>query len=136
MMRADVKTVPVTATIDQFRASFPLGSTQRVIAVDEAGRYVGIVSVPHAYLPDGKPTSDAEHPTSLQDLLRCQECMVVPGMNAKEAALLFQQSNSEELAVVDHPNSRRVVGLLTEGHLLRRYAEEVDRARKDLAGEG
>ena len=26
--------------------------------------------------------------------------------------------------------------MLTEGHLLRRYAEELDKARRDLSGEG
>ena len=30
---------------------------------------------------------------------------------------------------------RTVVGLLTEGHLLRRYAEELEKARRDLSGE-
>jgi CIC family chloride channel protein len=29
-----------------------------------------------------------------------------------------------------------VLGLLTESHLMRRYAEELDKARRDLSGEG
>jgi CIC family chloride channel protein len=39
------------------------------------------------------------------------------------------------LAVVDDKYDRTVVGLLTEGHLLRRYAEELEKARRDLSGE-
>ena len=36
----------------------------------------------------------------------------------------------------DRAGSRRVIGLLTEAHALRRYSEELDRARRDLVGEG
>lgn len=32
--------------------------------------------------------------------------------------------------------ARKVVGLLTEGHLMRRCAGELDKARRDLSGEG
>lgn len=56
-------------------------------------------------------------------------------MNVKAAADIFARSGSEELPVVDNFANRRVVGLLTEAHLLRRYAEELDKARKDLSGE-
>jgi CIC family chloride channel protein len=38
--------------------------------------------------------------------------------------------------VVDGPGTRKVIGLLTEAHALRRYAEELDRARRDLVGAG
>ena len=31
--------------------------------------------------------------------------------------------------------SRRPIGLLTEAHVLRRYTEELERVRRDLAGE-
>ena len=52
--------------------------------------------------------------------------MLSPAMNAQAAATLFEQSASEELAVVDNMDRRKVVGLLTEAHLLRRYAEVRD----------
>jgi CIC family chloride channel protein len=48
----------------------------------------------------------------------------------------FDHAESEALAVVDGASSRKVIGLLTEAHALRRYAEELDRARRDLIGEG
>jgi CIC family chloride channel protein len=49
---------------------------------------------------------------------------------------MFDAAESEALAVIDGPASRKVIGLLTEAHALRRYAEELDRARRDLVGEG
>lgn len=60
---------------------------------------------------------------------------LVPSMNVTDAAKAFEATNSEELAVVDSLKTLRVVGLLTEQHLLRRYAEEFDKARLDLAGD-
>ncbi|MER8384019.1 hypothetical protein NKJ46_09630 [Mesorhizobium sp. M0166] len=38
--------------------------------------------------------------------------------------------------MVEDFTDRKVVGLLTEGHLMQRYAEELDKARRDLSGGG
>jgi CIC family chloride channel protein len=56
-------------------------------------------------------------------------------MNAKEAMALFDSIETEALAVVDSRENLKVLGLLTESHTLRRYAEELDRRRRELAGE-
>jgi CIC family chloride channel protein len=37
--------------------------------------------------------------------------------------------------VVDGASSMRVIGMLTEQYALRRYAEELDRWRRDVSGE-
>ncbi len=55
-------------------------------------------------------------------------------MSAKEAMALFEAAESEALAVVDGTRPRRVIGLLTEAHLLRRYGEELDRRRQEEVG--
>ena len=47
---------------------------------------------------------------------------------------IFDRSESEALAVVENRESLKVLGLLTEGFALRRYAEELDKARQGLAG--
>ena len=39
------------------------------------------------------------------------------------------------LAVVDSPVSRHAIGLLSESHTLRRYAEESEQRRRELIGE-
>lgn len=62
--------------------------------------------------------------------------MLVPSMNVQSAAETFQRTGAEELAVLEDFTDRKVVGLLTEGHLMRRYAEELDKARRDLSGGG
>jgi CIC family chloride channel protein len=132
LMRADVRTVRSDATIAAFRHDFPLGSTQRAVAVDAEGRYAGMIAVPDAHLA----SLDAEADTQdLGKLLRYEDHVLYPWMNIKEAAEVFEDSESEALAVVDSPNSRHVIGLLTEAHVLRRYSEELEKARRDLAGE-
>ena len=58
-----------------------------------------------------------------------------PQMTVKDAASLFEHAEADALAVVDNPDSRRVIGLLTEAYALRRYSEELERRRKELSGE-
>jgi CIC family chloride channel protein len=48
---------------------------------------------------------------------------------------LFDSIEAEALAVVDSRENMKVLGLLTESHTLRRYSEELDRRRRELAGE-
>ncbi|MCA9753108.1 MAG: chloride channel protein, partial [Gemmatimonadetes bacterium] len=49
LMRRDLRTVADDVTLAAFRRQFPLGSTTRVIAIDPAGHYAGIVPVPAAH---------------------------------------------------------------------------------------
>jgi CIC family chloride channel protein len=55
-------------------------------------------------------------------------------MNVKEAIAAFDRTESEALAVVDDPTHRRLLGVLTEAHAMRRYAEELDKVRQGLSG--
>ncbi|MDQ4060561.1 MAG: chloride channel protein, partial [Pseudomonadota bacterium] len=127
LMRRDLRTVRTDARLSAFRRSFPLGSTQRVVAVDEADRYAGLVLVPEAHLED----QEAER---VADLLRLTDQVLLPAMNAKEAMAAFEAAEAEALAVVDDPETRRVIGLLSEAHLLRRYGEELDKRRHEEVG--
>ncbi len=56
-------------------------------------------------------------------------------MNIKEAMALFDRAEAEALAVVDGPETRKVIGLLNETFAVRRYAEELDKSRSELIGE-
>lgn len=55
-------------------------------------------------------------------------------MNIREAIELFEKAEADALVVVEDPQSRQVIGTLTEQHALRRYAEELERSRRSLAG--
>jgi CIC family chloride channel protein len=141
MLRPSFKSVSADMNLADFCRSFPLGSGQRVIVLDAAGLYAGILLIANAHATlAGEGTADLRpdkiDPTDivLRELATYPDTMLVPAMTAEEAAHLFQAANSEELVVVDDAKSRHVLGLLTEQHLLRRYAEELEKARRDLAG--
>ena len=131
MMRTDMRTVPADTPLEEFRKQFPLGSAQRVIALDADENYVGMIFVPDAHTS----SQDGDDP-SVRPLLRYADAVLVPPMNAKAAAAIFEKAKAEELAVVEGLKSRQVVGLLTEAHLIRRYSEELEKAHRDLSGEG
>jgi CIC family chloride channel protein len=132
LMRRDVRTIRDETMLSAFRRDFPLGSTQRVIVVDEAERYAGIVVVAEAH---AETLDDAQSTTRIRELLRWKNDFLVPQLNAKQAAELFDNAESEALAVVDGRDTRKVIGLLTESHTLRRYSEELDKRRREMAGE-
>jgi CIC family chloride channel protein len=131
MMRTDVRSVLSTMPVDAFRSLFPLGSTQRVVVTDTTGRYAGIIQV-----ADIHSNSSSEEGETIQSFCRNADKMLFPTMSAQTAAKVFDEAESEELVVVDDASSRHVIGLLTETHLFRRYAEELDKARRSLSGEG
>ena len=103
-------------------------SATQVVLVDEAGRYAGLVSVPEAHAAPPETGS-------LEALARHKEAVLLPGTNARDAMAAFEAAEAEALAVVDGP-ARRVLGLLTEAHLLRRYGEEIEKRRREESGIG
>ena len=129
MMRQDVQTVQAASTIAAFREAFPLSSTAYVIAVDGVDRYAGLILVADAHAAEAAPGQ------SLKNLLRHRDDTLLPGMAVKEAVLAFDRAEAEALAVVDSFLDRRVVGLLTEAYVLRRYAAALEGRRRDLTGE-
>jgi CIC family chloride channel protein len=129
MMRADVRTTPVEADVAAFREAFPLGSTNQVIAVDEEGRYAGMVLVAEAHAAELPAT------TPLRNILRHADHVVLPQMTAREAIAAFGKFEAEALAVVDSGERRQVLGLLSEAHTLRRFSDASERQRRELLGE-
>ncbi|ESY88565.1 chloride channel protein [Mesorhizobium sp. LNHC220B00] len=130
MMREDIRTIDASTTLAAFRKEFPLGSAQRVIAVDPGDEYVGVLIVAELHSdPSGSEVL-------VRDLAQYKDAVLVPSMNVQAAAETFQRAGAEELAVVEDFADHIVLGLLTEGHLMRRYAEELEKARRDLSAEG
>lgn len=122
---------PVRATFSAdgtqaaFRAAFPLGQIRHVTLLDGEGHYAGLVRVARVYSAgqDGPIGAFAQH----------RNAVLHPDMNVTEAAAVFGNADTEMLAVVD-PASGRALGQLHEVEALRRYAHEVEAARRDLSG--
>ncbi len=132
LMRHDIDTAFADSSIGSFLENYPLGSGHWVVATDPFDRYAGMIALTdaHGLQPDAERCKE---PLSTQ--LQKPETVLTPEMNIREAARVFENTESEALAVVASATNRHVVGLLTEKHLLRRYTEELDRVRKDLSGE-
>lgn len=123
MMRADIRKEPVSIGLAAFKEKFPLGSTQRVIMTHDDGRYAGMILVPEIY---ADPMERDSKTISLETYLRYKTDVLLPTMNARQAAALFDATQSEALAVVNDKIENRPIGLLTESHTLRRYSEELE----------
>ena len=129
MMRSDVRTTPAEAPVSSFREAFPLGSTSQVIAVDEDGRYAGVVVVAEAHAAELAATD------SVRGIVHHPDHMLLPQMTAQEAVSAFDRYEAEALPVVDTLERRQVIGLLSEAHALRRYSDASERQRRELLGE-
>jgi len=129
LMRQDLATVNANMGIEEFRDKFPLGSKNQVIAIDGNGRYVGLVLVADAHATDVEPTG------GLIDLLHFRDVVLHPGMNIQEAIAVFDAAEAESLAVVDIDGEHRPIGVLSEAHAMRRYAEESEQRRREVLGE-
>jgi CIC family chloride channel protein len=128
MMRRAQHNVQVGMSLAAFRQEFPLGAAQRVIVVDSEDRYAGIAYPADAH---GMPGAEGD----LSTILHHAGHFLLPGMSVKEALTVFEVAEADALAVLDGESTRQVLGLLTEQYALRRYSEELDRKRRELAGE-
>jgi CIC family chloride channel protein len=127
MMRPDVQTVPAATPIEDFRKQYPLGSATQVVAIHPDDTYAGTITVADAY---GDLEADV---TTIAPLLHHADTVLTPPMNVQEAARAFDRAEAEALVVVD--DRRTPIGLLTEAYVLRRYAEESERRRREAFGE-
>ena len=128
LMRPDVVTVNADMPVKEFRSKFPLGSKTQVIVVDAVGHYAGLVVVADAHAPD------IDIMNGLHAILHHRNIVLHPAMNIQEAIAIFDTAEAESLAVVE-TGDQRPVGILTEAHAMRRYAEESERQRREVIGE-
>jgi chloride channel protein, CIC family len=129
LMRSDLTTVSASMPLEEFRSKFPLGSKTQVVAVDAEGRYAGMALVAEAHAPD------LEAVNGLIDILHFQNVVLHPVMNIQEAIAVFDAAEAESLAVVEAGGQHRPIGVLSEAHAVRRYAEESEQRRREAVGE-
>src|SRR6185312_6576239 len=77
MMRREVRTVRAETPLSAFRRDFQLGTTQRVVALDEEDRYVGVILPPEAH-------ADTDGGHKVGDILHYTETVLLPQMTVKE----------------------------------------------------
>lgn len=127
MMQRGVETAPATMSIGEFRRRFPLGSTSKVVLVDSAARYAGIVETARAF--DAATEADVE----IGAVAELQGVALGPAEDVRSAIRAFDLSEADYLAVID--DSGAVLGTLSERFVHRRYADEVEKAQREMFGE-
>jgi CIC family chloride channel protein len=127
MMRRDARAAPASTTVAEFRRRFPLGSTSRVIATADDGRYLGIVTTAAIYGEDAEPDETIER------FVGARTAALTPESDIGQVMSTFDETGTDELAVVDRDG--QVLGFLSEAHARKRYAEELEKAQRDIYGE-
>ncbi len=131
MVRAP-PTTPAQATVRAFRDAYPLGSAHGVVAVDEAGRYRGLVLVPEAH---AVPLADGEDGGPISAVARLPQTTLHPDIDARSALAIFDAAQTDTLAVTERATGV-VVGTLSEAFVARRYAQESSLAARGVLGGG
>jgi CIC family chloride channel protein len=126
MMQRDTKTVPVSTTLTEFRRRFPLGSTSKVVLVDNASRYAGIVETAKAF-------DSANTDIDVAALGTLRDVALKPEQDVRSAIETFDLSEADYLAVIG--DDGQVLGTLSEHYVHRRYAAEVEKAQREMFGE-
>lgn len=133
MMRTDARTVPLTMPLSDLRASVPLGSSKTLFAVRSDGGYGGVIDVAAAHDPE--ITELAPHLVA-EDLTTCRSCFILPGEDVQAVLDRFAEAQAETLPVVASAGNPQILGYLSEAYCLKRYAQELERRRRDDLGLG
>ncbi|WP_420010179.1 chloride channel protein [Xanthomonas sacchari] len=127
MMQKDVHPLAATTSVAEFRRRFPLGSGTRVVLEDDSGHYAGLVTLAAAYA-DGVNAEAA-----IVDYAGNRDVALPADTDVVTAMRQFDLTQSDELAVVDEQG--KVLGVLSESFVRKRYAEELDKRQRELMGE-
>jgi CIC family chloride channel protein len=127
MMRRETHETPADISIAEFRRRFPLGSTSRVVLSDDRNHYVGIALTATAY------TEGVDLNTAVGSIAVNRDISLKPDMDIQATMKTFDATGTDELVVLDEAN--KVLGLLSETFVRRRYAEELEEAQRELFGE-
>lgn len=127
LMRKNHTTLPDTISIATLREQVPLGSTSRVLLVDEAGDYRGLILTAEAYGENIDPDEPVSH------IARQDDVYVRPDMDIAAIQRVFEHFSVDDLAVVSEDH--KLMGLLTEKYVTRRYAEALEQSQREFFGE-
>ena len=127
MMRRETGATLATTPIAEFRRRFPLGATSRVVLIDGEAHYAGIAGPAAAFMEGLDPDAP------IGSVAIAKENALRPEMDVLEVMRSFDRTGSDELAVLTADG--QVLGLLSENHVRRRYAEEMEKAQRALFGE-
>jgi CIC family chloride channel protein len=127
MMRRGVPVAEADISLAEFRRRYPLGSGSRVVLADPDGIYVGIVPTAAAF---SAASGDEPAPRELAIL---KHRTLSPDADVAAVMRAFEEEEADDIAVADPEG--RLLGLLSEKYVQRRYVAELEKAQRALFGE-
>jgi chloride channel protein, CIC family len=123
---------PADRSLRVFREAYPLGSANVVVAVDQNGRYQGLIHVAEAHAQALENEGDGG---PIAAIVRLPATVLHPDDNVRRALDIFGASEADTLAVVAR-GTGQVLGTLGEAYAARRYAQETNLAMRGVLGGG
>ncbi|KPG00079.1 chloride channel protein [Rhodopseudomonas sp. AAP120] len=126
LMRTDFDTARADLTLGEAQKLFPPGRVKHLVLLDTEGRYAGVVGSPEFH--DIAAPGDA----TLASIAQQHDQFLFPGTSIRDMLAAFDRSEVDLLVVVDNAQDRRVVGTVSEAHVLRTYSNELERRNQEL----
>jgi chloride channel protein, CIC family len=126
LMREDVHVAAEDLPLAEFRRIYPLGGPKRVFLTDKDGYYAGLVLTSDAHNPD---LDESLGDRRTRDIRQGASQFLLPHQNVRAALDRFVNAEIEALPVLASAADHRIVGFMTEAYALRRYNQELERAR-------
>lgn len=123
IMRPDVVKFSDRATCGELLAKYPPGSIKWVVLVDEGERYAGVCDMGEIAFSVRSPDEPA-----MRFARQAAEVLTL-GSSLEEAMLWFEAPGRDVAVIVNSAAFMHPVGIVTESHLLKRYAQELERRR-------
>lgn len=133
LMYSDFETAPSTTPIAEAQKLFSPAQVKQVILRTPDGAYAGLVTSAdlHFATIDNLP---------LETLALQRDEFLLPNATIREIMTAFERIEADVLVVIDQPDRREAIGIVSEAHVLRTYAEELERRNQEvffkMSGEG
>ena len=127
MMRTELDILPADTTVASARTTFAGRMPRYIVLHDNQNHYAGLLEsnlIQSITIAPDQPLS-ALVDTNME--------VLAADFSIGHAVAAFERTARPALAVTDRNN--HVLGILSERYVLRRYAEELERTRRELAGE-
>jgi len=126
LMRSDFETAQASLSIAEAQKLFPPGRVKQVVLRQTDGGYGGIVNSAelHGIVAPGDQT--------LETLAQQRDEFLLPNVTVRDILTAFERSEADVLVVVDNADDRLVIGTVSEAHVLRTYATELERRNQEV----
>jgi len=126
LMRSDFETAQAGLPIAEAQKLFPPGRIKQVVLRQTDGRYGGIVEAAELH--------GIAHPgdQSLDRLAHQRDEFLLPEVTVRDILAAFDRSEADVLAVVNNADERVTIGLVSEAHVLRTFATELERRNQEV----